>query len=182
MLCERSLSNHIAVRKLADSLSADCTIYDCGNEAAIKVNATRLILVVAIADESLDIIFSLISNSNNSDNTISDQHVNLINEIETGFLIGTSEKDLLSRIERFIKLAQQRKSNVTNESGHIFLATDLSVGDATPDETEQLAIRRLPLEEAFEMAADGSITDCITLAGLLRLQNDILSHRYDLPR
>ena len=71
-------------------------------------------------------------------------------------------------------------NSVTNESGHVFLATGLSAGKATPDETEDLAIRRLPLDEAFEMAANGSITDCITLAALLRLQNDILMNRYDL--
>jgi len=71
-------------------------------------------------------------------------------------------------------------NSVTNETGHVYLATDLQQGSAMPDETEKLAIRRLPLEQAFDMAADGSITDCITLAGLLRLQTDILCKRIEL--
>lgn len=72
-------------------------------------------------------------------------------------------------------------NSVTNETGHVFVATDLTLGEPAPDDTEQLATRRLPLTEAFEMAGNGSITDCVTLAGLLRLQNDILTGRCDLP-
>ena len=72
-------------------------------------------------------------------------------------------------------------NSVTNETGHVFVATDLTQGEPQPDDTEQLVTRRLPLEEAFEMASNGSITDCVTLAGLLRLQNDILTERCNLP-
>lgn len=72
-------------------------------------------------------------------------------------------------------------NSICNETGHIYIATDLTPGQSTPDDTEQLAIRQLPLTEAFELARNGSITDCITQAGLMRLQADILAGRIVLP-
>ena len=37
------------------------------------------------------------------------------------------------------------------------------------EETEDLAIRKLPLQEAVQMVIDGAITDAISAAALLRL-------------
>ena len=58
---------------------------------------------------------------------------------------------------------------VTDEVGHVFLAEDLQLGPSEPDETEQLAVQRLPLVDAVHMALDGRITDAISVAALLRL-------------
>jgi hypothetical protein len=57
---------------------------------------------------------------------------------------------------------------VTDEVGRVFLAQDLTFGHAEPDGDEVLAIRRLPLLEAYEMAMDGRITDGIAVIGLAR--------------
>jgi 8-oxo-dGTP pyrophosphatase MutT (NUDIX family) len=56
-----------------------------------------------------------------------------------------------------------------DEVGHIFLAEQLRQGTPRPEPDEELATRRVPLEEALEMAADGRITDGISIAGLFRL-------------
>ena len=48
---------------------------------------------------------------------------------------------------------------MTDEVGQIFLAQNLTLGDAQPEGDEVLALRRLPLTEAYAMAMDGRITD-----------------------
>ena len=60
-------------------------------------------------------------------------------------------------------------NSVTNEVGYVFVATDLTLGDSAPEETEELAIRRLPFSEAVRMVVDGAITDGISIAAILRL-------------
>lgn len=60
-------------------------------------------------------------------------------------------------------------NSITDEVGHIFLATDLVLGgEQSLDDTEDdLSLLQLPLPEAIEMALDGRITDAISVAGLL---------------
>ena len=43
---------------------------------------------------------------------------------------------------------------------------------ASPEETEALQIRRLPLQEAVEMVKRGEITDSMSVMALLRLALD----------
>jgi len=56
---------------------------------------------------------------------------------------------------------------------YIYLATGLSFGDAAPEETEQLTLRKLPLADAIEMVLDGTITDSLSVAGLLRAKVEL---------
>jgi 8-oxo-dGTP pyrophosphatase MutT (NUDIX family) len=58
---------------------------------------------------------------------------------------------------------------VSDEIGIGYLAEDLVQGDAEFDETEDLQIRKLPFSEAVTMALDGEITDCFSVALLLKL-------------
>lgn len=60
-------------------------------------------------------------------------------------------------------------NSITDESGFVFLAEELSPGEPDFDETEKLAIRRLPLGEAVRLVLAGDITDAISAAGLLRV-------------
>ncbi len=60
-------------------------------------------------------------------------------------------------------------NSVTDEEGFVFLAQDLTQGATEFDETEDLAIRRLPLQEAVAMVMAGEITDAISVAGLLKV-------------
>lgn len=59
-------------------------------------------------------------------------------------------------------------NSITDEAGVVYVATGLSQGDAAPEETEDITVRKLPVEEAVRMALDGEITDAISVAGLLR--------------
>lgn len=71
---------------------------------------------------------------------------------------------------RFEHLLDLHTSNsVTDERAVIYVATDLTIGDSAPDETEQLQVRRLPLDEAIDEALTGAITDAMSVAGLLAL-------------
>ncbi len=56
----------------------------------------------------------------------------------------------------------------SDELQHVYLARGLSFGDTHPDEDEFLDVFRVPFEEALDMAADGRIQDCKTIAALYR--------------
>lgn len=60
-------------------------------------------------------------------------------------------------------------NSVTDEEGFIFWAEELTPGPAAPEETELLALRRLPLIEALDMVMRGDITDSLSVFGLLKL-------------
>jgi len=59
-------------------------------------------------------------------------------------------------------------NSVTDEAGQIFLAQDLTLGESAPEGDEVLALRRLPLLEAYAMAMDSRITDGVSVIGLAR--------------
>ena len=61
-------------------------------------------------------------------------------------------------------------NSVTDERGLIYVARDLTQGETEFEETEDLLIQKLPLEEAIERVLNGEITDAISVAGLLKLQ------------
>ncbi len=62
-------------------------------------------------------------------------------------------------------------NSVTDERGIIYVAKDLTEGDTEFEETEDLKIIKLPLEEAVQRVMDGEITDAVSVAGLLKLSN-----------
>lgn len=71
--------------------------------------------------------------------------------------------------QRWTRIARIHTSNsVTDEEGFVFLAQDLSYGDTDFEDTEQLAIRKLPFAEALEMVMRDEITDSISVGGLLK--------------
>ncbi len=71
--------------------------------------------------------------------------------------------------ERWTKILRIHTSNsVTDEEGFVFLAEDLTQGKTEFEETEDLAIKKLPFAEALEMVMNGKITDSLSLAGILK--------------
>ena len=73
---------------------------------------------------------------------------------------------------RWTELMLLHTSNsITDEQGIVYLAEDLSQGDADPEETEDLAIRRLPFAEAVQLVYDGEITDAVSVAAILRVDS-----------
>jgi len=61
-------------------------------------------------------------------------------------------------------------NSVTDERAIVYVARNLTQGETEFEETEDLLIQKLPLEEAIERVLSGEITDAISVAGLLRLK------------
>ena len=59
-------------------------------------------------------------------------------------------------------------NSVTDEYGIVYIAKDLTQGAAEPEDTEELVVKKLPFEEALQMAIDGKITDSISIAALFK--------------
>jgi 8-oxo-dGTP pyrophosphatase MutT (NUDIX family) len=70
-------------------------------------------------------------------------------------------------------------NSVSDELAIVFLAWKLTAGEAVPDETEVLSLRQLPFEEALALVMDGTITDAITVASLLKVK--ALAEQGNLP-
>jgi len=62
-------------------------------------------------------------------------------------------------------------NSVTDERSTIFLATGLKQREASPEETEDLRVRRLPLAEAIELVQQGAITDAVSVMALLAIKD-----------
>ena len=56
----------------------------------------------------------------------------------------------------------------SDELQRVYLAQGLSFGETHPDEDEFLDVFKIPLSEALEMATDGRIQDCKTVAALFK--------------
>lgn len=75
------------------------------------------------------------------------------------------------KAEQWQPFLQMHLSNsVSDELAVIFLATGLTQHQPHPEETEQLVIRKLPFQTAYEMVAKGEITDAISVAAITKLQ------------
>jgi 8-oxo-dGTP pyrophosphatase MutT (NUDIX family) len=61
-------------------------------------------------------------------------------------------------------------NSVSDEYGTVFLARGLKQEEATPEETEQLVVKKVPFAEAYKMVEDGIITDSIAVAAILRVK------------
>lgn len=88
-------------------------------------------------------------------------------------LLDTAKRELAEetgiKANRWEHLLDMHLSNsVTDEFGILYLATDLEFGDAEPEDTEELKVKKLHLDKAIEMIYSGEITDSLTIAGLLR--------------
>ncbi|MGF7042903.1 NUDIX domain-containing protein [Mucilaginibacter lappiensis] len=61
-------------------------------------------------------------------------------------------------------------NSVSDELSIIYLARGLAQFEAEPEDTEQLIVNKVPLAEVYRMVCDGSITDSITVAAVLKVQ------------
>jgi ADP-ribose pyrophosphatase len=72
-----------------------------------------------------------------------------------------------------LMLQMELSNSVSDEVAYIYIATGLSFGTSSPEETEQLTLKKLLLTEAIAMALDGRITDAMSVAALLRAKIDL---------
>ena len=77
-------------------------------------------------------------------------------------------------------LGMDISNSVTDEESTIFLAWNLSVVHAQPDETEQLQVARIPFWNAVARVKRGEIRDAMSVAALLRVA--LMALQGDLPQ
>jgi hypothetical protein len=53
--------------------------------------------------------------------------------------------------------------------GQLFLARQLTAGESNPEETENLSIKKVSLDEALNQIEAGEITDAISIIGIYKL-------------
>lgn len=80
---------------------------------------------------------------------------------ETG-LIAASYQAILGNL--------QVSNSVSDERAFLFTAHQLTMTEAQPEPTEKIAIRKLPLSEAFAMVDRGEIVDLMSVTALLKLR------------
>ncbi len=60
-------------------------------------------------------------------------------------------------------------NSVTDEEGFVYLAEDLLQSTPEFDDTEKIAIKKIPFKKVYAMVIDNEITDSISMAGILKL-------------
>ncbi len=60
-------------------------------------------------------------------------------------------------------------NSVSDELAIIYLAQDLQLGEAAPEETEDLQLIKVPFTKAVEMVMNGEITDSMSVAPILKV-------------
>ena len=59
-------------------------------------------------------------------------------------------------------------NSVSDEYAVVYVAQDLIAGEAEPEDTEKLAVQKMPFIQALQWVMDGKITDSITVAAILK--------------
>ncbi len=87
----------------------------------------------------------------------------------------SAQRELLEetgiKAEEWIEIQKIHLSNsVSDELGIIYLARQLSFGESSPEESEDLIVRKVPFETAYQMVLNGEITDSLSVAAILKLK------------
>lgn len=81
------------------------------------------------------------------------------------------EEETGLRAAKYTKIIEMHLSNsVSDEHAVVYLAEGLTQHTATPEETEQLIVKKVPFETAYQMVEDGSITDSMSVAAILKVK------------
>jgi ADP-ribose pyrophosphatase len=68
-------------------------------------------------------------------------------------------------------------NSVSDEHCILFLAKGLSQHESSPEETEDITVKKLPFEEAYQMVVAGEITDSLTVAAIFKIKLLILENK-----
>ena len=67
-------------------------------------------------------------------------------------------------------LRMHLSNSVTDELSIIYLAKNLEQFEAEPEETEDLSIKKIPFEDAYQMVINGEITDAISVVAIMKIK------------
>jgi len=67
-------------------------------------------------------------------------------------------------------LRMHLSNSVADELAVVYVAQDLIAGEAAPEDTEKLTIKKLPFETVLKWVMEGKITDSISVAAILKWQ------------
>ncbi|MBU1759950.1 MAG: NUDIX hydrolase [Bacteroidetes bacterium] len=92
-----------------------------------------------------------------------------------GIPLDSAKRELLEETGLVAKewkevLRMHLSNSVSDELGILYLAKDFEQFEAEPEVTEQLAIKKIPFEQAYQMVINGEITDSLSVAGILRVK------------
>ncbi|MEX6687673.1 NUDIX hydrolase [Danxiaibacter flavus] len=72
---------------------------------------------------------------------------------------------------KWTKLIEMHLSNsISDELSIVYLAQELSMHNPDPEETEQLMVKKIPFDEAYEMVTTGKITDSVSVTAILKVK------------
>jgi len=88
-------------------------------------------------------------------------------------LLDSAKRELLEETgitaNRWTKIMDFHTSNsVCDEFGVAYVAQDLTFGEAEPEDTEDLVVKKLPFSEVLGMVMNGEITDSLTIMAILK--------------
>lgn len=89
--------------------------------------------------------------------------------------IDSAKRELLEETgitaNKWTKILEMHLSNsASDEFCILYLAEDLTFGDAHPEEDEELEVMKLPFDELYQMVCEGKITDSLTVAAVLKVK------------
>ena len=66
-------------------------------------------------------------------------------------------------------------NSFTNEVAYLYLCWQLSQGTTNPDHTEELQLKKVPFNEAWQMVENGIIKDAMSIIGLLKAREALIN-------
>lgn len=61
-------------------------------------------------------------------------------------------------------------NSATDEYCILYLAEELTFGEAEPEDTEDLRVMKVPFEQAYQWVREGKITDSLSVTGILKVK------------
>lgn len=89
--------------------------------------------------------------------------------------LDSAKRELLEEVgitaEKWTKIQEMHLSNsASDEFCILYVAQELSFGEAEPEDTEQLEVRKLPFDDLYKMVENGEITDSLTVTAALKVK------------
>ncbi len=96
--------------------------------------------------------------------------------------LASAKRELLEetglKAQNWTEIQRLHLSNsVSDELSILYLARDLQQFEPEPEDTEQLIVHKLPFAEVYQMVCNGSITDAMTVAAVLKVQLLLLENK-----